>query len=134
MPDFRVRQRAPTDADVLLVVDGFGAPAVLVLRVNQPIHDHIDAGFLPLPGRVAPPSIWRPPIGGPAIAADINGNAHVVVPTEQDVIANNLANVETAGFKRDVAMFQARYAEAIQQGSDYPHSRSQNDIGGGVKM
>ena len=51
-----------------------------------------------------------------------------------EVIANNLANVETAGFKRDVAMFQSRFAEAIQQGSDYPGSRSQNDIGGGVKI
>ena len=51
-----------------------------------------------------------------------------------EVIANNLANVETAGFKRDVAMFQARFAEAIQQGSDYPGSRTQNDMGGGVKI
>ena len=40
------------------------------------------------------------------------------------VIANNLANVETAGFKRDVATFQARFAEAIQQGDDYPGSRA----------
>lgn len=51
-----------------------------------------------------------------------------------EVIANNLANVETPGFKRDVATFQARFAEAIQQGSDYPGSRSQNDVGGGVKV
>lgn len=50
------------------------------------------------------------------------------------VIANNLANVETPGFKRDVAMFQSRFAEAIQQGLDYPGSRSQNDLGGGVKV
>ena len=35
--------------------------------------------------------------------------------TKLDVIANNMANVETPGFKRDVAMFQARFAEAIQQ-------------------
>ena len=51
-----------------------------------------------------------------------------------EVIANNLANVETAGFKRDVAAFQSRFAEAIQQGLDRPGSRSQNDIGGGVKV
>jgi len=50
------------------------------------------------------------------------------------VIANNLANVETPGFKRDVAMFQSRFAEAIQQGLDYPGSRSENDLGGGVKI
>ena len=50
------------------------------------------------------------------------------------MIANNLANVETPGFKRDVATFQARFAEAIQQGDDSPGSRTQNDIGGGVKV
>ncbi len=50
------------------------------------------------------------------------------------VIANNLANVETPGFKRDVAMFQSRFAEAIQQADDYAGSRSANDLGGGVKI
>ena len=33
-----------------------------------------------------------------------------------EVIANNMANVDTAGFKQDVPTFQARFAEAIQQG------------------
>ena len=30
-----------------------------------------------------------------------------------ETIANNLANVDTAGFKRELAVFQARYSEAI---------------------
>ncbi len=51
-----------------------------------------------------------------------------------EFIANNLANVETPGFKRDVPTFQARFAEAIQQGKDYPGSKSINDVGGGVKL
>ncbi len=51
-----------------------------------------------------------------------------------EVIANNLANIETAGFKRDVPTFQARFAEAIQQGVDRAGSKSRNDLGGGVKM
>jgi flagellar basal-body rod protein FlgF len=51
-----------------------------------------------------------------------------------DVIANNLANVDTPGFKQDVASFQARFAQAIQQGLARPHDRSINDIGGGVKI
>ncbi|MCA9257834.1 MAG: flagellar hook-basal body protein [Planctomycetales bacterium] len=51
-----------------------------------------------------------------------------------EVIANNMANIETPGFKRDVATFQARLAEAMQQGDDYPGSRSLNDIGGGVSV
>src|SRR5256885_10977320 len=34
----------------------------------------------------------------------------------QDVIANNLANVETVGFKRNIATFQQRLTEAQQRG------------------
>ncbi|TWT42685.1 flagellar hook-basal body protein [Botrimarina hoheduenensis] len=49
------------------------------------------------------------------------------------VIANNIANVDTVGFKPDVAVFQSRYAEAIQQGKVPPYSRTLNDQGGGVK-
>lgn len=51
-----------------------------------------------------------------------------------EVIANNLANVETTGFKRDLALFQARYAEETDRGQDYPGSRSINDLGGGVSL
>ena len=51
-----------------------------------------------------------------------------------EVIANNLANVDTAGFKQDVPTFQARFAEAIQQGQAQPGDHSINDIGGGVKI
>lgn len=51
-----------------------------------------------------------------------------------EFIANNLANLNTPGFKRDVPTFQARFAEAIQQGADTPGSRSVNDVGGGVKL
>lgn len=51
-----------------------------------------------------------------------------------EFIANNLANLETPGFKRDIPTFQARFAEAIQRGQDYPRSGSQNDVGGGVKL
>jgi len=49
-----------------------------------------------------------------------------------NVIANNLANVDTVGFKRDLALFQARYAEETERGIDYPGSRTINDVGGGV--
>lgn len=51
-----------------------------------------------------------------------------------EVISNNLANVDTPGFKRDVAVFQARYAEMIGRGLDRPGSRSLNDIGGGIAV
>jgi flagellar basal-body rod protein FlgF len=51
-----------------------------------------------------------------------------------DVIANNLANADTVGFKQDVPSFQARFAEAIQRGEASPGNHSINDIGGGVKI
>jgi flagellar basal-body rod protein FlgF len=51
-----------------------------------------------------------------------------------EVIANNLANVDTPGFKQDVPTFQARFAEAIQQGQAQAGDRSVNDLGGGVKV
>jgi flagellar basal-body rod protein FlgF len=51
-----------------------------------------------------------------------------------EVISNNMANVDTAGFKQDVAMFQARFAEAIQRGQAQSGSGSINDVGGGVKI
>ena len=51
-----------------------------------------------------------------------------------EVIANNMANVNTVGFKPDAATFQARFAEAIQEGHAAAGSRSINDIGGGVKV
>jgi flagellar basal-body rod protein FlgF/flagellar basal-body rod protein FlgG len=51
-----------------------------------------------------------------------------------EVIANNLANVDTVGFKRQLAMFQARFAEAVDEGKASPGSGSLNDLGGGVKV
>jgi flagellar basal-body rod protein FlgF len=51
-----------------------------------------------------------------------------------EVLANNLANVDTPGFKRDLAMFQARYAEETHHGFDHHGSGTINDVGGGVWM
>lgn len=51
----------------------------------------------------------------------------------QDVIANNIANAETIGFKRDLALFQERRTEAQERG--LPPSRSNallEALGGGV--
>lgn len=51
-----------------------------------------------------------------------------------EIISNNLANVGTAGFKRELAMVQARDSEAIERGLAQAGSRSINDVGGGVLM
>lgn len=49
-----------------------------------------------------------------------------------EVISNNLANVDTPGFKNEFAIIEARDAEAIQQDLDYAGSGSINNMGGGV--
>jgi flagellar basal-body rod protein FlgF/flagellar basal-body rod protein FlgG len=51
-----------------------------------------------------------------------------------EVLANNLANVNTAGFKRELAVLQSRAAEEIEQGTAHPGSKSLNDLGGGVRV
>lgn len=51
-----------------------------------------------------------------------------------DVISHNLANVDTPGFKRQLAILQARHTEAIEEGLAVAGSRGQDDIGGGVEV
>jgi flagellar basal-body rod protein FlgF len=51
-----------------------------------------------------------------------------------DTITNNIANADTTGFKRDLAVFQARNAEAIDRGLAQPNAGTINDVGGGVMV
>ena len=51
-----------------------------------------------------------------------------------EVLSNNIANANTPGFKRELAVLQARHAEAIEQGEDYPGTRGINNVGGGVYL
>jgi flagellar basal-body rod protein FlgF len=64
-------------------------------------------------------------------ATGVLANSH-----RQDVIANNLANVESVGFKRDLAVFQEQRTEASLRGlSPAIHSnRVLEGIGGGMKV
>ncbi len=50
----------------------------------------------------------------------------------QDVIANNLANSETVGFKRSLAIFQQRRTEAQALGRPGASDRMLENIGGGT--
>jgi flagellar basal-body rod protein FlgF len=50
----------------------------------------------------------------------------------QDVIANNLANAETVGFKRNLAMFQERRTEAQELGDPGLSDPRLERIGGGM--
>jgi flagellar basal body rod protein FlgG len=51
-----------------------------------------------------------------------------------EVLSNNLANVNTVGFKRELALLQARDSEAIERGAAHRGSGALDDIGGGVRM
>lgn len=51
-----------------------------------------------------------------------------------EVISNNLANVDTVGFRRDFSVAKARAAEAIERGIVSPGSEGIDDVGGGVQL
>jgi flagellar basal-body rod protein FlgF len=51
-----------------------------------------------------------------------------------EVLSNNLANVDTVGFKKELAILEARDSQAIERGYDSRGSRGINDVGGGVRM
>lgn len=50
----------------------------------------------------------------------------------QDVIANNLANSETTGFKRLLSLQQQRSMEVAEGGAMYPRDSILDEIGGGL--
>ncbi len=54
--------------------------------------------------------------------------------TRLEIIAHNLANVDTVGFKRELAILQARHAEAIEQGLTTAGTGAIDDIGGGIMV
>ncbi len=62
-------------------------------------------------------------------AAGANAQSHKV-----EVLSNNLANVNTVGFKRELALLQARDAEAIERGMATRGNGAVEDVGGGVRM
>ncbi|MBL8892185.1 MAG: flagellar hook basal-body protein [Planctomycetaceae bacterium] len=51
-----------------------------------------------------------------------------------EVIANNVANVDTPGFRRELPIIKAYHAEAIEQGLASPGDGGIHDVGGGVGM
>lgn len=50
------------------------------------------------------------------------------------VLSNNLANINTAGFKPEHAVLQARFAELIDEGIVPPGKGGIDDVGGGVTI
>lgn len=51
-----------------------------------------------------------------------------------EVLSNNLANINTPGFKPSLAIVQLRHNKAIEDGDVSPHSGTLADIGGGAKI
>lgn len=64
----------------------------------------------------------------------ISAGGAMTQDTRLNVIANNLANVDTVAFKRDLAVCQARYAQAIEDGQVSPETTGINNQGGGVNV
>ncbi len=69
------------------------------------------------------------PYGMYLSAAGANAQNHRL-----EVISHNLANVNTPGFKPEMAMLKARNSEAIERGEMSPGSGTFADIGGGVSF
>ncbi len=63
----------------------------------------------------------------------ISAEGALVQSQRMEAISNNLANVDAVGFKRDLAIFQSRYAEAALQGKA-PSDGELENLGGGVAM
>ena len=51
-----------------------------------------------------------------------------------EVLSNNLANIDTTGFKRQFAVFQSRYSEAVEEGMISPGSGTIHDLSGGLSF
>lgn len=51
-----------------------------------------------------------------------------------EILSNNLANADTVGFKRELALLESRDSQAIEQGEAFRGSRTRDDIGGGVDL
>lgn len=51
-----------------------------------------------------------------------------------EVISNNIANVDTPGFRRELPVVKAYHSEAIEQGLAGAGDGSINDVGGGIGM
>ena len=62
----------------------------------------------------------------------ISADGALVQAKRMEMIANNMANVETPGFKRDLALFQARLAEGTLEDPSLDGTGTIEDIGGGV--
>ncbi len=71
----------------------------------------------------------RVPYGVYLSASGANAQSHRL-----QVLSNNLANVNTAGFKPEHAVLQARFSEMIEQGHVTPGGGGIDDIGGGVTI
>ena len=69
------------------------------------------------------------PYGVYMSAAGAHAQSH-----RMQVLSNNLANVETPGFKPQQSILQARFSEMIEQGSVAPGLGGADDIGGGVTI
>ncbi len=51
-----------------------------------------------------------------------------------EVLSHNMANVDTPGFKEELAVIEARHSRAVRDGLDLPGQGGINDLGSGVSL
>ncbi len=51
-----------------------------------------------------------------------------------EVLSHNMANVDTPGFKEELAILQARHSRAVRDGTDVAGAGGVNDLGSGVSL
>jgi flagellar basal-body rod protein FlgF len=64
----------------------------------------------------------------------LSADGAIAQQTRLETIANNMANVDTLAFKRELAVFQARAAESIQRGLEQPGMGGLAEVGGGAMI
>lgn len=73
-------------------------------------------------------------VGLMAYGMYISAEGAMAQSLRMETIANNLANVDTTGFKKDLALFQARLAEEEAHGLAPAGDGTIDDVGGGVMV
>jgi flagellar basal-body rod protein FlgF len=62
-------------------------------------------------------------------AAGANAQSHRL-----EVLSHNMANINTSGFKPQLAMLQSRHGQAVANGDATPGTGSVDDLGGGIQV
>lgn len=108
----------------------------LAVAIVAPLRFLHDSGTVLAKSRAASEKGGRPELARPIMPYGLylSADGAHAQSTRLEAIANNLANVDTVGFKRELAVFQARYAQAVAEGRQAPGNGAVEDVGGGTMV